>query len=612
MEKKKKAMPREKEDHEGSSNYSCFFCAMKEPNPHLRHSALSTFFSEMPHQEQEEDVLIMSSLWSIAMTHPDDTELPSLGVLRCMSLLMSKGLSDPLWLHRHQNIYIPYYAAHVLGSYTISLPSLASLAIEAGAIPPLLGLLRGRMTWVEQRVAARALGHLASYDSTFPAVAKHCEEIIGVAIQISSTCINTVYERFVKATKREKYHRDLLTRGLGGIQMEDRKAEEWASQLQCWSLYLLSCFAWRDKKYHGLICRDFRFLKKLCKLWGGMVNGDSPAGVGLMRILCRGKVGREAVAGCSEVIESLCSLSRSSDDWQYMGIDCLLMLINDPNTRSKVMGLAGTCLVDLAELDNLGNRQKLGDAITKSLLLDFNGQSSDERIKSLWELKVRKKRKEKAMLEEELEKQNATAAAKKQEGNEKFWSGDIEDAIILYSEALELCPLKRRKERMVLYSNRAQCQLLMQELDKAISDATRALSLSRPANSHGKSLWKRAQAYDMKGMPKESLMDCIMFINGRFAERKGKEKKRNKVPYYAAQMINKQMTAAGLFASEMTLRHTAVKTEKLSSNSGLGLPTIEEEDDEEENGFSPYKDSNMNILPKKRNCGVCRQLSHAM
>lgn len=563
MEKRKKAMPRDKEDHESSCNYSCFFCAMKEPNPHLRHSVLSNFFSEMPHQEQEEDVLVMSSLWSIAMTHPDDTELPSLGVLRCMSLLISKGLSDPLWLHQHQNIYIPYYAAHVLGSYTISLPSLAALAVEAGAIPPLLGLLHGRMTWVEQRVAARALGHLASYDSTFPAVAKHGEEIIGAAIQISSTCISTVYEEFVNAKKRERHHCDLLTRGLGGVQMEDRKAEEWASQLQCWSLYLLSCFAWRDKKYHRLICRDIRFLKKLCKMWGGMVNGDSPAGVGLMRILCRGKVGREAVAGCLEVIESLCSLSRSSDDWQYMGIDCLLLLMNDSNTRPKVMGLAGTCLVDLAELDNLGNRQKLGDAITESLLLDFHGQSSDERIKKLWELKVGRKRKEKAMLEEELEKRNAMAAAKKQEGNEKFWSGDIEDAIILYSEALELCPLKRRKERMVLYSNRAQCQLLVQELDKAISDATRALSLSRPANSHGKSLWRRAQAYDMKGMPKESLMDCVMFINGRF-----KQKKRDKVPYYAVQMINRQMTAAGLFAGEMMMKHPAVKTEKLSSNSG--------------------------------------------
>ncbi|ONK57070.1 uncharacterized protein A4U43_C10F16300 [Asparagus officinalis] len=556
----------EKEDDEGSCN--CFFYAMREPNPHKRHSALSRFFGKMPCQEHEEDVLVMSSLWSIAMNHPDDTELPSVGVLRCMSLLIQKGLSDPSWLHRHQNIYIPYYAAHVIGSYTISLPSLASLAVEAGVIAPLLGLFSGRMTWVEQRVAARALGHLASYDSTFPKIARHGEEILRLAMRISSTCINTVYEKFLVAKKREKYHCDLLTRGLGGVQMEDRKAEEWASQLQCWSIYLLSCFAWREKNYHSLICEDLRFLRKLCRMWGGMVNGDSPAGVGLMRILCRSEVGREAMAGCSEVIDSLCSLSRSSDDWQYMGIDCLLLLVNDPKTRPKVMSIALTCLVDLAELDSLGNRQKLGDAITKALLLDFKGKGKDKRIESLWELKVHRYQKEEAMTEEELEKQRAVSTTKKQEGNEKFWSGDIEEAIVLYTEALELCPLRRRKERLVLYSNRAQCHLLVQEVDKAVSDSTRALSLSRPANSHSKSLWRRAQAYDMKGMPKESLLDCIMFINGQFNKRKGKGSMRSKVPYYAVRMINKQMTAAGLFASAIMMSSNPVESENINPRSG--------------------------------------------
>ena len=298
------------------------------------------------------------------------------------------------------------------------------------------------------------------------------------------------------------------------------------------------------------------------------MNGDSPAGVGLMRILCRSEVGRAGMARCSEVIESLCSLSRSSDDWQYMGIDCLLLLLNDPNTRSKVMGIAATCLVDLAELDSLGSRKKLGTSITKVLLLDFNGEGTDRRIKSLWELKIGRKRKEEAMLEEELEKRVVISAAKKQEGNEKFWAGDIEEAIILYTRALELCPLKRRKERMVLYSNRAQCQLMMQELDKVISDATRALSLSTPANSHGKSLWRRAQAYDMKGMAKESLMDCIMFINRQFNERNKKERISAKVPYYAVRMISKQMSSAGLFADATSMRSNAVFCKQLSSNPG--------------------------------------------
>ncbi|XP_017698350.2 uncharacterized protein LOC103707390 [Phoenix dactylifera] len=588
-----------------NSSFCCFFCAIREPNPRLRRSALATFFHEMPHRDDQSHVLVMSALWSIAMNHPVDPELPMAGALRCMSLLVTKALADPAWLLGHQNIYIPYYAAHVLGSYTIRLPALAGLAVEAGAVAPLVGLLRGSMTWVEQRVAVRAIGHLASYDTTFPAALRHADELVPLAMRVASTCLDTVYNQFVGVPpdEREQYHRDLLTRGLGGAEMENRKAEEWASQLQCWCLYLLSCFAVRDKTSHDLICRDVGFLKDLCRMWGGLVNGDSPAGVGLMRILCRSEVGREAIAGCREVVTSLCDLSRSSDDWQYMGIDCLLYLIEDLNTRRKVMEAAAPCLVDLAELRSLGARRKLGDRITKALLLHFDhevkvGGEAERAIKSMWDLKVERKKREEVMPKEEVIERQALAAIKKQKGNERFWSGDVEEAMVRYTEALELCPLKRRKERLVLYSNRAQCYLLLREPDAAISDATRALALARPVNGHGKSLWRRSQAYDMKGMAKESLMDCIMFVNGWFHGKEYDERRRRaKVPYHAARMINKQMSKAGLFASLATSKKIKTKPgnydgdddgagdereEEIgigsgSSMSGLGLPTILEE-----------------------------------
>ncbi|KAJ6827844.1 uncharacterized protein M6B38_365295 [Iris pallida] len=555
----------EEEDYYYSSTYSscsCFFCVIKHPNPRVRRSSLSAFFREMPFRESDEDVLVMSSLWSTAMAEPNGTELPSAGALRCMSLLIDKGISNPSWLRRRQNVYIPYYAAHVLGSYTIRSPSLASLAVDAGAVEPLLGLLRGRMTWVEQRVAVRALGHLASYDATFPAVARHAEEVIGLAVFLASNCADTVYQEFAGAKAREKYHRDLLTRGLGGVEVEDRKAEEWASQLQCWSLNLLSCFAWKDEMYHSWMCRDTEFLKKLCKMWGGMaVNGDTHAAAGLMRILCRSDTGREAMADCEEVVDSLCNLSRSSDDSQYMGIDCLLLLVSDPSTRTKVRDAAVPCLLDLAELRSLGSRKRLGKMIVDVLLSNFDDLRE--------ELMVERERKEETMSDEEVMKRKSSAAALKREGNEAFFSGSMEEAISRYTEALEECPLRMRKERMVLYSNRAQCRLLLQEPDAAISDATRGLSLSAPANGHGRSLWRRAQAYDMKGMARESLTDCITFVGGRA------DGKRGKAPYFAARMINKQMSAVGLFAA--SARAKTVEEKTADAISAFGLPTIEEE-----------------------------------
>ncbi|MQL94811.1 hypothetical protein Taro_027471 [Colocasia esculenta] len=544
----------------------CFFCAMNEQDPLRRAAAVARFFREMPRRDDPEHVLVMSALWNVAMAQPGDPEFPSLGIFRCMAALIRRGLADRAWLLRDQNIYIPYYAAHIVGSYTIRDPRFAEIAIESAVVEPLMELLRGRLTWVEQRVAVRALGHLASYEGTFRAVARHEEEVVELAMRVALTCVETVNTEFVAVGRRNekktvKYQCDLLTRGLGGEEMENRKAEEWASQLQCWSLYLLSCFACKDRSHARIYRKDF--LRELGRMWGGLVNADSPAGVGLMRILCRSGAGRRAVAECKEAVEGLCNLSRSSDDWQYMGIDCLLLLVTDLHTRCMVMEAAAPCLADLVEIRSLASRQKLGDTITEALLLYYpdevddhknkrwaNGQASviERVMQQVWELKVERREREKAMPEEELADRRVLSVLRRQQGNDSFRSGDIEEAAKSYTEALDLCPLKKRKDRMVLLSNIAQCHLLLGDPDAAISDATRALSLSNPTNRHARSLWRRSQAYDMKGLAKESLMDCVMFVSCCLDEDHNRSK-NGKVPYYAARMINKQMTAAGLFAT---------------------------------------------------------------
>jgi tetratricopeptide (TPR) repeat protein len=511
----------------------------------------------MPNHDNESNVLVASYIWSIAMEEPTDVELPSLGALECMSCLISKSLSEPSWLKLHQNIYIPYYAAHIIGSYTICVPSFATVAVESGVVGPLVSLLQGRISWVEQRAAVRALGHLASYDSTFPAIAQHGKELIPLAMSTASTCIYTVFKQFVciKPHNREKYHQDLLTRGLGGAELEDRKAEEWASQIQCWSLYLLSCFASKDVHSHALMVENVDFLHQLCHMWGGLVNGDSPAGIGLMRLLCRSGTGREGIAKCREVIESLCHLARTCDDWQYMGIDCLLLLLGDSKTRPHTLELVAPYLVDLAELDYLGGRKNLGESITKILLNDYKthnlvpGGKAERALESLWNTKIERKKKEATMSAEEITKREALTSQKKKAGKERYSKGNVEGAVIAYTEALNICPIRKKKERMVLYSNRAQCYLLLHLPDLAISDTTRALALASPVNFHGKSLWRRSQAYDMKGMPKESLMDCLMFATNCFENKKGRRRDNYKLPYNVARMISKQMHAANLLVN---------------------------------------------------------------
>jgi hypothetical protein len=103
---------------------------------------------------------------------------------------------------------------------------------------------------------------------------------------------------------------------------------------------------------------------------------------------------------------------------------------------------------------------------------------------------LRKKTKwERTVPKEDLQIKQAAALVVKLEGNSRFSAGDIGGAAAKYSEALSLCPVRAKKERVVLHSNRAQCHLLLHNAEGAISDTTRALSIHSPS----KSLWRRAQ-----------------------------------------------------------------------------------------------------------------------
>ncbi|PIM97574.1 hypothetical protein CDL12_29957 [Handroanthus impetiginosus] len=165
------------------------------------------------------------------------------------------------------------------------------------------------------------------------------------------------------------------------------------------------------------------------------------------------------------------------------------------------------------------------------------------------------------MPKEDLHIKHAAALVIKLEGNSLFSSGEIAGAASKYSEALDLCPMRSKKERVVLYSNRAQCHLLMQQPLAAISDATRALSLHNPVNRHARSLWRRAQAYDMLGLAKESLLDAILFIN-EFSQSTDPDPslRQNKVPDYAERLVKKQMRAAWLFR-EAAIKHGGIQCE---------------------------------------------------
>ncbi|KAA8531606.1 hypothetical protein F0562_006315 [Nyssa sinensis] len=122
------------------TNGSCLFCSINEPDPSLRKARIARCFKEMPVGDDQEHVLALSGLWNTAMNQPDDPEFPSLGIFQCMAKLIDRGVSDKDWLFRDQNIYIPYYAAHVIGSYTMNKSQFADMAIKSGVKLPLMEL----------------------------------------------------------------------------------------------------------------------------------------------------------------------------------------------------------------------------------------------------------------------------------------------------------------------------------------------------------------------------------------------------------------------------------------------------------------------------------------
>ncbi|XP_031094349.1 uncharacterized protein LOC115998828 [Ipomoea triloba] len=530
---------------------------MAEPDPSARRSRIAKCFRELPLRDDKELLIILTGVWRIAVAKPDDPEFPALGLFPCMAKL----------INYRTNMSIPYYAAHIIGSYTMNTSEFAEMAVRAGVLTPLMELLRGKMSWVEQRVAVRAIGHIASHRATFKAVAAHESEIVKLAMKIACTCIETVYNEFVKmgSEGRMEYQCELMGKG---VELQNKKAEAWATQLQCWSLYLLNCFA-RKKRSINLICNQ-DFLTQLSSIWGGLENQNSFSGIGLIRTLCLTQNGRENIANSPRLLKTLCNLSRSSDHSQIKAIKILLSLLQDANIRHKTLQISAPFLVDLVELRANRARPKLGDQIAELLLQDYaktkvekseslshrnlplyylvgpEGQGISHFLDEAWELKVGRRKRDELMSERELKQRRVMVSLLKKEGNQKFWAGKVAEAEIMYKKALDLCPLKLRKERIVLHSNRAQCFLIQGEAESAISDTTRALCLSGQANPHLKSLWRRSQAFDMKGMGRESLMDCMAFIN---ACSKAKGRRGMKIPYYAIRMLNKQMNATWIFAA---------------------------------------------------------------
>ena len=73
-------------------------------------------------------------------------------------------------------------------------------------------------------------------------------------------------------------------------------------------------------------------------------------------------------------------------------------------------------------------------------------------------LKARREEEEN-LSESELQDRKIEAETLKKKGNELYVNSENDEAISIYSKALDICPLKDQKDRAILYSNRAAAKL---------------------------------------------------------------------------------------------------------------------------------------------------------
>ncbi|XP_077992499.1 uncharacterized protein LOC144446576 [Glandiceps talaboti] len=108
------------------------------------------------------------------------------------------------------------------------------------------------------------------------------------------------------------------------------------------------------------------------------------------------------------------------------------------------------------------------------------------------------------MTDEEKEIRKDEAQELKNKGNEFYKNEEYGEAIDAYTNALLTCPLCYKKERAIMYSNRAACHLRMDENEEAIVDCSKALELH---SVYVKALLRRAQTYEKVDKLDEALED---------------------------------------------------------------------------------------------------------
>lgn len=116
----------------------------------------------------------------------------------------------------------------------------------------------------------------------------------------------------------------------------------------------------------------------------------------------------------------------------------------------------------------------------------------------------RRRLEEDDLSDDELQRRRLKAMELKDSGNSSFKTSCFTDALQDYSTALDVCPLVFEKERSIILSNRAACQMKLGAIDAALSDCDEALKLQP---DYVRCLQRRAGLREQKDRLTDALED---------------------------------------------------------------------------------------------------------
>jgi len=108
---------------------------------------------------------------------------------------------------------------------------------------------------------------------------------------------------------------------------------------------------------------------------------------------------------------------------------------------------------------------------------------------------------------EEIEERRSKCSDLKDRGNSKFKEREHFEAMELYTQAIEVCPVEDTKEKSILYNNRAAAYSYLGDeyMDKCLEDCSKSIELDP---LYVKPYLKRARTLYNKG-PKEKLDQAL-------------------------------------------------------------------------------------------------------